>query len=167
MKLNTCVLKCCLSLLLIFVTNFASSHENHHKAHMPKKTEEVTKDSFKEINEAYLKSVKPIFQKSCFDCHSSNTRYPWYSGLPGVKQLIASDIGEAKEHLDMTNDFPFSGHGEPLEDLKAIGEQVDKGEMPPFRYTIMHSESMLSEADKKVISEWVKSSLQKLELKNH
>lgn len=166
MKLNRCVLKCGTSLLLVFMANYASSHQNHHqKAHVEAKTEETPRDTFKEINETYVESVKPIFQKSCFDCHSSNTQYPWYSSIPGVKQLIASDVSEAKEHLDMTNDFPFSGHGEPLEDLKAIGEQVDKDEMPPFRYTIMHSGTKISDADRKIISDWVSSSIQKLEIK--
>ncbi len=164
MNLNKCVLKCGTSLLLVFMANYASSHQNNHqKVPIESKPEETTKDTFKEVNEAYIKSVKPIFQKSCFDCHSSNTQYPWYSNIPGVKQLIRSDVSEAKEHLDMTNDFPFSGHGEPLEDLKAIGKQVDNGEMPPFRYMIIHSESELSETDKKIILEWVHASIKKFD----
>jgi len=79
--------------------------EKHHVFHPNKEAEEITRA----INESYLATVKPVFRKSCFDCHSSNTNYPWYSNLPGAKQLIQNDIAEAKEHLDMSKDFPFQG----------------------------------------------------------
>lgn len=49
------------------------------------------------INQEYLKTVKPIFQKSCFDCHGNTTVYPWYYKVPGVKQLIDNDIDEVKQ----------------------------------------------------------------------
>ena len=62
---------------------------------------------YTKINQAYLKIVKPIFKKSCFDCHGNSTVYPWYYKIPGIKQLIDSDIREAKRHLDFSKDFPF------------------------------------------------------------
>ncbi len=74
---------------------YALAHEKH--AHSAGVAPKVLNDEVaRAINARYESSVKPVFQKSCFDCHSSQTKYPWYAGLPGVKQLIASDIQEAK-----------------------------------------------------------------------
>src|SRR3989338_5754589 len=55
----------------------------------------------------YNTLARPIIEKKCFDCHSSQTKYPAYYKLPLVKWLIDSDISEAKEHLDFEKPFPF------------------------------------------------------------
>lgn len=120
------------------------------------------KEVFEEINFEYQAKIKPIFKRSCFDCHSNQTKFPWYYKLPGAKQLIDSDIKEAKEHLDFTNDFPFVSHDTPAKDLESISESISENKMPPFKYRIMHSESSLSDEDKKIINGWVKKSLEKL-----
>lgn len=114
------------------------------------------------INEAYIQSVKPIFKRSCFDCHSSNTQYPWYSSIPGIKQLIEEDIREAREHMDMTNDFPFSGHGDPEKNLEEIQEEIEEGEMPLWSYKLLHWKARLSTDEEKEIIRWAKESLEML-----
>ena len=74
----------------------------------------------KQINDWYVKEIEPIFKSKCFDCHAVAKKLPWYSEIPGPKHLIRRDIREAKKHMDMTNDFPFAGHGTPLEDMDAL-----------------------------------------------
>ncbi len=155
------------SILLFVLSAGLFAHEAHHDSR--KEVEEATEPSdesevevLKAINEDYLKTVKPIFQISCFNCHSSHTKYPWYHFLPGIKKLIDSDISESKKHLDMTNDFPFQGHGSPEKDLEAIGNVVNKGTMPPFRYRMMHWGSGLSKEEREIIMKWIKGSQQKL-----
>ncbi len=148
-----------LFLLTLASTPLALAHEG--ESH-PSKTEhqvlpvtDVSSDMLKTINESYLQNVKSIFQKSCFDCHSNQTKYPWYAKLPGAKQLIASDVTEAKSHLDMGEDFPFKSHGTPMEDLEAIRKAIVENTMPPFRYWILHGESRLSSEEKKTVLMWV------------
>lgn len=141
--------------LLLAMAGSASAHQNHgHKKQAGPPAEALAR-----INADYLQSVKAIFQKSCFDCHSASTRYPWYAGLPIAKGMIESDVREAKEHLDLTADFPFGGHGTPREDLEAIGKEVAEGEMPPFRYRLLHWKNGLSPTDRQAIQEWVQRSL--------
>jgi hypothetical protein len=111
------------------------------------------------VNNNYLKRVKPIFVKKCFDCHSNQTVFPWYHSLPIVKEMLDKDIAEAKKHLNLSDDFPFEGHGSAEEDLKAIKDDVNKNEMPPFKYWIAHPGSRLTSIEKKMINEWVDSSL--------
>ncbi|MBX3022759.1 MAG: heme-binding domain-containing protein [Bdellovibrionales bacterium] len=151
-------------LLLIVITQISFGHEGTVHGHKPKSPaqEKIPEDVLKAINDSYIKDVKPIFQKSCFNCHSSNTTYPWYSSLPLAKQLIKSDLTEAKEHLDMSHDFPFEGHGNPKEDLEAIGKSVKEGSMPPLRYRVMHPGSALSETDRSTVQTWIFQSLEKL-----
>ncbi len=143
---------------LLGFSDCALAHENHaHKEEEKPKaeaTEEMQRD-LNLINQDYLKTAKPIFEKNCMDCHSQNPRYPWYHGLPFVKGLIDSDITEARKHLDMTGGFPFKGHGSPLEDLEAIASSIKEGTMPPLRYLVMHPSAKISEEEKKVILSWI------------
>ena len=69
----------------------------------PRVAQEETFKKIEIINERYVKNVKPIFVKSCFDCHSSQTRYPWYHSLPLIKSLLDNDIAEGKKHLNMSD----------------------------------------------------------------
>lgn len=118
----------------------------------------IPDERLKTINETYLKLVKPIFQKSCFDCHSQNPSLPWYYKIPLAHELMEGDMKEAKEHLDMTRDFPFQGHGSPLEDLKAMRKTIEDQIMPPFRYRIMHSRSGLTDEERRTVLMWIDES---------
>jgi hypothetical protein len=144
-------------LLVLIAMNSAFAHNGHHAS--PTK---VSPQALERINLDYVRQVKPIFQKSCFNCHSSSIQYPWYYNLPGAKQLIDHDIKESKEHLDMTNDFPFGGHGSLQEDLEAIETVLKDGSMPPFRYRIMHRSSALNSEELKRVQEWIEKSKQGL-----
>jgi uncharacterized membrane protein len=138
------------------------AHEQHARKNRDEGSSKANKVSHEEINKNYLRYVKPIFQKKCFDCHSSQTKYPWYFKLPIVKQWIENDIAEAREHIDMDADFPFKGHGSPLEDLKAMEQVIRDDSMPPLSYRMMHSRSGLTEDEKTTVRQWIESSLTSL-----
>lgn len=123
-----------------------------------------TKDIYTQINNKYLKNIKPIFEKKCFDCHSNKTIYPWYFKLPIISGVIEKDIKKAKEHLDFSKDFPFISYETPKKDLVSILEAFKKGSMPPFKYRIMHSESKITDDDTKIVKKWVKNSLEQIEI---
>lgn len=120
------------------------------------------KQKYTQINKIYIKTIKPIFKKSCFDCHGNTTNYPWYYKIPGVKQLIDHDIKESKKHLDFTKDFPFVSHETPLKDLDAIGKSIKDDSMPPFLYRIMHEDSKMTESEIKQVEKWIKESKEML-----
>ena len=154
----------CMALSILAIVATVSAHGNHDKSteSPARPASEVEKEKLRQINLDYVSTVKPIFDKSCFDCHSSATRFPWYSDLPGAKQLIQKDVSEAKTHVDMTNDFPFESHGTPKEDLEAIRDSVRDGSMPPFRYRIMHWGSGLNDEEKARVLDWIEKSLNSL-----
>lgn len=149
-----------ISILSLVATLHAHENRPHHDGVAEVKADEENgNEKLQNINIEYLRDIKPIFQKSCVDCHGSTTRYPWYSKLPFAKQVIEKDVRESKEHLDLSNDFPFGGHGTPTEDLVAIDKSVEEGTMPPFRYWILHPSSKLNTRDKAKIKAWVEKSL--------
>lgn len=110
------------------------------------------------INENY-QDVRYIFRYSCFDCHSDSTDYPWYHFIPGIKGLIDDDIKDAKKHLDLTEDFPFGGHGTQLETLKEIKEEIEDGEMPIASYRFMHWGRLIEGDKKDSVFSWIDESI--------
>ncbi|MBI1908715.1 MAG: heme-binding domain-containing protein [Deltaproteobacteria bacterium] len=109
-------------------------------------------------NQLYRQNVRPIFETKCFDCHSDQTRYPWYYRLPGVRQLMDHDIEEAREHIDLSHDFPFGGHHPLKEQLKDLKEVVEENEMPLWRYRLLHWNSGLTDEERRIILEWLEKS---------
>lgn len=116
-----------------------------------------------QIDQSYQKQVASIFKSKCMNCHSSKTDYPFYYSWPLAYQLIQHDVLEANQYIGMDQGFPFSGHGTPREDLKAIGESIDQGDMPPLRYKILHWDSWLTKNEKFAIHVWIKESLDRLD----
>lgn len=110
-----------------------------------------------EINNQYKKNIKSIFEQKCLSCHGQRPDLPWYYSVPGAKHLIDYDMKEAKKHMDMTNDFPFAGHGSPLGDLKSIHKAITNDTMPPLRYKIMHWNSALTDDEVEQIKLWIKN----------
>ena len=154
-------------MILISLTNsWGHGGEDHSevkiKIEKPTSDEQLQKKYVK-INKEYIKKVKPLFKRSCFDCHGNTTEFPWYYKLPGAKQLIDHDIVESKRHLDFSNDFPFKSHEEPLKDFYAIEQSIKSTSMPPFRYRILHRNSVLSKEEIEQVMSWIKSSREKLE----
>lgn len=146
-------------LLTLLFTQNVHAHSEHHKAEAEKKApSEISASVLQDINANYQKNIKPIFQKKCFDCHSGQTNYPWYYKLPLAKQLIDHDIEEAREHLDMSDDFPFQGHGSPAEGLEELQEVIEDNEMPLLIYKLLHWNSGVTKEESEKIFQWIKKS---------
>lgn len=163
-------MKSLLFILLALSTTTIWAHGNEDHSEPIKEVLSAHRDSlmngknssFDVINKMYLKEVKPLFRRACFDCHGAATNYPWYYKLPGIKQLIDSDIKTAKSHLDFTADFPFKSHDTPLNDLNAISKSIKNKTMPPFFYGIMHNKAKLTDKEIQTIQIWVDVSKKKL-----
>lgn len=119
-------------------------------------------DTLIQINTEYVEKIKPIFQEKCMNCHGSPTELPLYSFFPPASWLIRHDMSEAKEHLDMTHDFPFGGEHSAYKNFEGLMEIAENGEMPPFQYKIMHWKSGLTKEESNVIIDWAKRSQSKL-----
>lgn len=97
--------------------------------------------------------VKQILQRSCYDCHSNQTRWPWYSRVAPVSWLIAHDVEEGREHLNFSewNRLDASERSDLIEE---IWEEVEEGEMPLWIYPPLHPEARIGDAERTTLREW-------------
>ena len=97
--------------------------------------------------------VRAIIERSCRDCHSESTDYPWYSYVAPVSWLINKDVKRGREHLNFStwNEYSVIRRERCLSE---IANQVQDGGMPLPSYTLIHRHAKLSEADVKAIFEW-------------
>ena len=95
--------------------------------------------------------VRLALERSCRDCHSEDTQYPWYSYVPPVSWLIAGDIRRGRRYLNFSRWSEYSIIRRERA-LSEIANQVKDGEMPLFSYLLIHREARLSEADVEAIS---------------
>ena len=86
--------------------------------------------------------TKELFDRTCADCHSNRTRWPWYSRVAPVSWLVAHDVAEGREH------FNVSEWNRPQDDAREAAEEVREGEMPYRGYTLTHPSARLDEATK-------------------
>jgi len=119
-------------------------------------------DSLYESIQTGFVRLHPIFQKGCFDCHSDQTRYPWYHRIPVVKGLIDEDIRNARKHVDMSRGFPFGKAHRPADNLARIRDQLAEHEMPPWNYRLMHWSANPSDAERDSVIAWIDESLRML-----
>jgi hypothetical protein len=99
------------------------------------------------------KPVQDIFKRSCYDCHSNNTNYPWYNKVQPVSWLLENHIEEGKKELNFS-DFGSYSKRKQRNKLKSIISQIKDDEMPLWTYTIIHKKAKLSEKDKALIKQW-------------
>lgn len=153
-----------LSLLFYFLIYSVQSHGHGNKTHGQKKETPVKlpENVASVINSNYEKEVKPIFEAKCFNCHSSQTTYPWYYKVPIVGRIMDSHVKEARSHIDFSKGYPFGGHGGPIKDLEEIVKVTEKDEMPPWYYNPFHKDAKLTSKEKKQILNWAKTSLIKI-----
>lgn len=98
-------------------------------------------------------SVGLILKKACFDCHSNNTRYPWYFNIQPVAWWMADHIDEAKGELNFS-EFGKRPLAKQAKKLKKLAKSVDEGWMPLDSYTWIHKDAVLTDREKKIIIDW-------------
>ena len=100
--------------------------------------------------------VQSILQNSCYDCHSNNTDYPWYSYVQPVRILLEDHIKKGKEELNFSEWGNYSQRKQRNK-LNGMAQQIKENEMPLPYYTIIHKNTVLSEKQKKGLITWINS----------
>lgn len=97
--------------------------------------------------------VKRILHSACYDCHSNETRWPFYSKVAPISWFIADDVTEGRAKLNFSNwENLFS---EKQDELKnKIWKEVNEDEMPMNSYTYMHPDAKLDLTQKNIIKKW-------------
>src|SRR5438445_9124859 len=100
--------------------------------------------------------VPSILERSCIDCHSERTQYPWYSYVAPVSWLIQSDVAGGRERLNLSRWSEYSQQRRERS-LSEIANQVRDGDMPLPQYTLIHRDARLSESDVNAIFQWTQT----------
>jgi hypothetical protein len=100
--------------------------------------------------------LEAVLRRSCFDCHSNETVWPWYSRLAPVSWLVAHDVNEGREHLNYSTWNRLSSE-QQAEAIHESWEHVDEGDMAPWYYVMMHERARLSEADRALFQTWAQA----------
>jgi Haem-binding domain len=97
--------------------------------------------------------VDAILQRSCNDCHSNNSVWPWYSNVAPMSWRVAEHIHEGREHLNFSEwaSYPPNDAAHLLEE---ICEETEEGNMPLWDYLLAHPKAKLSNADVRTLCEW-------------
>jgi hypothetical protein len=97
--------------------------------------------------------VAAVLGRSCTDCHSNRTVWPWYSHVAPVSWLVARDVAEGRREMNLSawGAIPASKQQELL---KRICKEVSEGDMPLFAYRLAHPAARLGERDVQAVCTW-------------
>ncbi len=98
-------------------------------------------------------NVEQTLVKACYDCHSNNTKYPWYSKIQPVDWWLDDHVKDGKKHLNFDEFTTYRIARQYKKIEECIGE-IKEGEMPIESYTLVHKNAVLSDAEKEALFNW-------------
>ncbi len=98
-------------------------------------------------------AVRQILTRSCIDCHSYQTDWPWYSHVAPVSWLVAGDVRDGRKHVNLSLWMEYPQRRK-MKIMREIVEETTGGEMPLGIYTLMHPSARLSPDDLKALKSW-------------
>lgn len=98
-------------------------------------------------------SITALLERSCYDCHSNHSKYPWYSTAQPLAMWIDHHIQEGKEELNFSSFGDYSKKKQ-YHKLEELIEQIEEDEMPLVSYQIVHRYAKLSDKEKEIIIHW-------------
>lgn len=111
--------------------------------------------STNDIRTAYVvpENVLKVFEKSCYDCHSNNSAYPWYTNIQPIGLWMQQHVDEGKDELNFS-EFKSYSIKRQLKKMKEIRNEINEDEMPLSSYLIIHRDANLNYEQKKNIIDW-------------
>jgi hypothetical protein len=100
-------------------------------------------------------AVKVVLRRACYDCHSNETRWPWYARIAPVSWLVARDVRKGRAELNFSIWDQYSSK-QQVKKLKESWEKVAEGEMPPWFYLPVHRDARLSAEDRALLRQWAR-----------
>jgi cytochrome c551/c552 len=100
--------------------------------------------------------VSAIFERSCRDCHSNKTVWPWYTNVAPISWWLSSHVNEGRQNLNLS-EWDKLDRDRQDRKLRQICDEVSDGVMPLSSYVPMHPQSKLSDEDKKTLCDWTEA----------
>ena len=106
-------------------------------------------------------AVMSTLRRACFDCHSEETRWPWYAAVPVASHLIERDVTEARGQLNLSRWTQYNAF-DRADMLDKMCQRASSGKMPPWQYRMMHSEARLPATDVARLCAWTRDEATRL-----
>lgn len=108
--------------------------------------------------------VQSILEKACMDCHSNNTRYPWYSNLQPVDWWMTGHINDGKKELNF-DEFTNKSLRFQYHKMDETIKQVKENEMPLNSYLWIHKDAKLTQDEKSSLINWAQGIMDSMKAK--
>ena len=99
-------------------------------------------------------AVKSILNRACYNCHSHESKWPWYGYVAPVSWLFAYNVAEARSELNFST-WKAYRPDKRARLLRDALEEIEEESMPPWDYLLMHGEARLSEREREILRDWV------------
>lgn len=100
--------------------------------------------------------VANMLKNACYDCHSHETKYPWYTSVAPLSWWIAGHIKNGRGNTNFSIWESYNANKKSHKIEESI-EKIERIHMPPKSYRFMHSEAQFSEAQRTTLINWLKS----------
>ena len=108
-------------------------------------------------------NIRAIMKRSCSDCHTNTTVYPWYSQISPVSWWLKNHIDEGRRELNFSVWATYQPKRKAKK-LEEVCEQINEKEMPLPSYTWVHRDAILSAEESKVLCDWATAEKAKIEI---
>jgi Haem-binding domain len=150
------VKKILLALIIIFIAiQFIKPKKNIHPVQQPNDISTIY---------AMPTDVDSILIIACKDCHSNNTRYPWYNRVQPVAWFLSNHVEDGTRSFNL-NEFATYPIWRQYDKISEVKKQIDKGDMPLSSYTWIHKDAILSDAQKNLVESWSEGIKKQMESK--
>lgn len=105
--------------------------------------------------------VAALLKQACYDCHSCETRWPWYSYVAPVSWSVAGHVNAAREALNFS-EWPHDEPGRARKRWRRIADAVESGEMPLRQYAWLHREARLDAGQRRQLAQWAEEEAKRL-----
>ena len=96
-----------------------------------------------------------VFRRACYDCHSNQTRWPWYASVAPLSWLVQRDVDEGRRRLNFSSWQDYATDPETAaHKLDEIAKPVAGGDMAPWHYRLLHPGARLSDEDRATLARW-------------
>jgi len=99
--------------------------------------------------------VQSLLRRACYDCHSNETRWPWYAYVAPISFLLSRDVKEGRREVNFSIWGQYNDRRKSRK-FKEIVEQVETGKMPQWYYVLLHPEAKLAQTERESIIKWAK-----------
>ncbi|HTV40572.1 MAG TPA: heme-binding domain-containing protein [Candidatus Sulfotelmatobacter sp.] len=118
----------------------------------PSRTNPPVKSDFLKVTAA-PPDVAAMFHAACYDCHSDETRWPWYSYVAPMSWQVARDVNDGRRHVNLS-EWP-ENPDLARKKIDNMSDEIDDGDMPLKKYTLIHRDARLTSEQRDTLTQWL------------